>query len=95
MFTIINYRKSEKKGGDIHPRYILITYCDGIAWKKGYPHTVGPEGYLVLAVRCLDTKIRNPTGQKSCNFVPPGKPSVWGYPFFQAIPSQYVINIYL
>ena len=30
-----------KKGGDIHHRYILITYCDGIAWKKGYPHTVG------------------------------------------------------
>ena len=30
-----------KKGGDIHRRYILITYCDGIAWKKGYPHTQG------------------------------------------------------
>ena len=29
-----------KKGGDIHRRYILITYCDGIAWKKGYPHTL-------------------------------------------------------
>jgi hypothetical protein len=31
-----------KKGGDIHRRYILITYCDGIAWKKGYPHTLSP-----------------------------------------------------
>jgi hypothetical protein len=46
MFTIINIRKSEKKGGDIHHRYILITYCDGIAWKKGYPHTGGGSNIL-------------------------------------------------
>ena len=40
--NVYNYKYSQKrkKGGDIHHRYILITYCDGIAWKKGYPHTV-------------------------------------------------------
>jgi hypothetical protein len=39
--NVYNYKYSQKrkKGGDIHHRYILITYCDGIAWKKGYPHT--------------------------------------------------------
>jgi hypothetical protein len=42
--NVYNYKYSQKrkKGGDIHHRYILITYCDGIAWKKGYPHTLSP-----------------------------------------------------
>jgi hypothetical protein len=23
------------------------------------------------------------------------EPGVWGYPFFQAIPSQYILDVYL
>ena len=53
--NVYNYKYSQKrkKGGDIHHRYILITYCDGIAWKKGYPHTmlVGPKHGHVIGTK--------------------------------------------
>jgi len=42
--NVYNYKYSQKrkKGGDIHHRYIWVTYGDGKAWKKGYPHTLPP-----------------------------------------------------